>query len=896
MSTSFYYEEVLAFLWQMKIIIAALLFICSINDAFSQLTGRAKDTVGNPIPFVSIRLINARDSMLIGFSLADSNGHFSLVATRPGTYQLKLSAIGYEDWLSPVFILSVEQMNRDFSEIVMHDSGGLLGNVVVKGFKSLVEQQAAGITVNVQNSLLSKGSTVLEVLTRSPGVALNPTGTDITLNGKSGVLVMLDGRLLRMPMAQLMALLNSMSADNIDQIELLNTPPAKYDADGNAGLINIITKKAKQRGTRGSVTASAGYGRGEKLSAGFFISHNTGTVNVQGSYSYGHSRGYGALYAGGTENVGVIGGQASFNYTSIQKPISNYNSVNLTTDIHIKTGITIGAGINMDLSNSMNNSVNHGYYALQPDSVLIFNSMLTGNNHSNNMIGDIYFEKIFSKKEKLLIEGDYIYYKSDGPTNVQSTFINNDGNAVGANDSLYANQQRDLSNTLIQVWVEKADYNGEINKKLKFESGVKGTYTKSAALSGIENFVNGDWVPSSVGTTSSLGTREEIAAAYATLQWQIDSFSTINVGARYEYSHNGTDKPVDSLYNVNRSLGKLFPAIIFSRVLNDRSSLQLSYTNRVTRPSYNDLASYIIYNDPVSVFTGNPTLQPTITHNFKIGYNVSHYLFSLLYSRDENPILQTSITTGPTQGLVYLKPENANWQNTFNIQAIIPVTISKWWTMSYTITGGPKQYKVSFTPQPFEKTFFSWSANFAESFTLANEWSAELSGYYNSPSYYGNSRNGESLIFNAGIKKQLKNDHGSFQLSISDLLRGASYHSAVGAVTKDAFNSDVWVNYQGESRSFPIVKLSFYRSFGKGRKLKGKKAIQPKKNKDVLIISCNANKNVRSFFILFSVYVHIHKCLIISQAAIKSIDSIPFLEILKNTIKKINFSLRCRDY
>src|SRR6185437_7237989 len=101
--------------------------------------------------------------------------------------------------------------------------------------------------VNVQTSILTKGSSVFEVLSRAPGVIINPNDNSITLNGKSGVMIMLDGKLMRLSSSQVAALLNGMSADNVDKIELLNTPPAKYDADGNAGLINIVTKKNKKK-------------------------------------------------------------------------------------------------------------------------------------------------------------------------------------------------------------------------------------------------------------------------------------------------------------------------------------------------------------------------------------------------------------------------------------------------------------------------------------------------------------------------------------------------------------------------------------------------------------------------------------------------------------------------
>jgi outer membrane receptor protein involved in Fe transport len=293
---------------------------------------------------------------------------------------------------------------------------------------------------------------------------------------------------------------------------------------------------------------------------------------------------------------------------------------------------------------------------------------------------------------------------------------------------------------------------------------------------------------------------------------QLDSATNLVAGARYEYSHNYTDKSADTNYRVNRKLGRLFPSIFFTRKINDNSSWNLSYTERITRPSYNDLASYVSYNDPVSVFTGNPLLKPTITRNFKVGYNTHGYLFSLLFSRDDDPILGIQVTPGPINGVVYLRPENGNWQNSMTLQATMPFKINNWWDMNYTFTGGLKQYRVSFTPQPFEKTFFAGSFNFSENFKFQHGFSAELSGNYNSPSYSATWRAYSNTMVNIGVKKEL--GKGSLKLSVADILRGGSYKSDLGLLTTDAFNSKVHIIYNGESRATPIVKLTYYRPFG----------------------------------------------------------------------------------
>lgn len=798
----------------MKYVFGTLLLILMFGSASAQVSAKVMTASGTPVSFAGVTLLAASDSTIVKSAVTDNTGGFKIETADRGSYILKISSAGYEQFTSPAFQITDSLQAKNFGNIILQESIKQLNEVVIRADKPLLQQEAGGITVNVQSSLLTKGSSVLQVLQRAPGVNINPNTNSISLNGKSGVMVMIDGKLMRMSLTQVFSLLNGMSGDEIDKIELLNTPPAKYDADGNAGLINIVTKKNKRKGTNGSATASAGYGRHEKASANVSLNHNTGKINLHGSYSFSHEHGYGVLLAGGTENSPALGGQTAFHYTGVGNPVSNYHNAAAGIDINAGAKTTIGGNIYYSFGRDDNHSNNYGHYALKPDSDLLFNSMLHGINNSRNLINSFYFENELSKGEKLNFAADYIYYKNNGPTQVQSSFIDSNGSEAGKNDSLYAPQQRDLANTVIKVSVAKIDYVKQFNSKLKLEAGAKGSLTRTNSASGIENYVDGRWVLSTVGVSNNLATKELIGAAYGTLTTQIDSLTTLIAGARYEYSHNSTENASNAQYAIDRKLGKLFPSVFFTRKLNSNSELQLSYTKRITRPSFSDLASYVTYNDPISVFTGNPALKPTITNNLKVAYNHHNYLFSLVFSRDNNIILGTQISTGPSKGLVYLAPQNAPYQNNLVLQASIPVKIGGWLESSYSFFTGVHNYKVDYTPHTFEKTYFDYSFNFSETLRLQKNFALEISGNYNSSAYGATSHSYGNGMLNFGIKKDLSNNSGTIQLSISDLLMTATYSSYIGSLTTDAFNSQVFVRYNSESRSFPIVKLTYYRSFG----------------------------------------------------------------------------------
>lgn len=797
----------------MRSFISCLFCFFVTGGTFAQVSGRVTDTTGKPVPFATAALLRSADSTIINSATVNDTGTFRIEKAQSGKYLLRITAVGYQTYQSLIFEVS-QGLAIDLGRMVLRQAGRELGEVVIRADKPLVQQTAEGVTVNVQNSILSQGSSILDVLQRSPGVVVDQHNNTVSLNGKTSVMVMLDGRLMRMSMDQLITLLNSMSANNIAQIELMNTPPAKYDAEGNAGIINIVTKKNKKRGTNGSVTLTAGYGMYEKASAAVNINHNTGKVNLYGSWSYWHDHDYGHLNAVGSENAQILGGQSDFSYTGISRPISNYNDGTLGADIKPDTGTTIGANVNYWGGGNTNLAHNYGYYLVEDVSTLNYNSLFNNSGHAGVGTANLYLDKNLAGKRTIRADLDYLYYKTRSLSNSQSSFTDNKGTPAGGTDSLFSPVQRDFGNTLIQVFIGKLDYSKQLNRKIKLEAGAKATYTRTNASSGIENFENNVWVPDIVGQANNFITYEAIDAGYLTFNMQIDSLISLVAGARYEYSHNYTDKSADTNYRVDRKLGRLFPSVFFTRKINDHSSWNLSYTERITRPSYNDLASYVSYNDPVSVFTGNPLLKPAITHNLKFGYNYHDYLFSLLFSRDDDPILSTQVVTGPVKGVVYLRPENGDWQNSATLQATIPVRINNWWDMNYTFTGGLRQFRISFTPQPFEKTFFAGSFNFSENFKFQHGLSAELSGYYNSPSYSSNWRFYSNTIVDLGLKKEFGEGKGSLKLSAGDIFRGGSYKSDLGMLTTDAFNSHAHVIYNGESMYGTIIKLTYYHSFG----------------------------------------------------------------------------------
>jgi iron complex outermembrane receptor protein len=810
----------------MKRLLVILVLIGLLPAAYAQISGKLTNKAGHPLPSASVLLLRSSDTLLVKATSTDEAGAYQLPYNGEGKYRLQISCIGFATWHSPEFELTASRPAKDFGIQVLNANGQTLGAVSVRATKPLIQQNVYGTIVNVESSMLTKGSSVLQIMERSPGIIIDRRNSDIAMNGKSGVMVMINGKGMRMSTAQLLTLLDGMSADDIATIELLTTPPAGYDAEGSAGLINIVLKKNRKQGTNGSFSLSGGYGRGEKGTGSINLAHNRRNINLYGSYTYLHNRTGSDLLITSTQDMPGLGGKLAVHFTNHSKMVQTGQDARAGIDIKLNPSTTIGGNVSWSSSRYKYTAHNHLLYHVLPDSLLTFEGTISGDSRSNTMIGSAYLEKNTGKSGKLSMDINYIYFNHNMPSFINSSFIDGKGNPAGNNDTMYSPVQQGHANTTIQVGVGKIDYTKQLNEKIKLEAGIKNTYTTVASSSGLASLVNGAW-ENRDETINDIKMKETIGALYTSMRLQLDPATSLVIGARYEYAHTRMYEAKNRELTVNRKLGVLFPTVFLTKKLNDRCDLQLSYTKRISRPTYNDLASYAVYADPTAIVTGNSFLKPTITNNIKLGYNYKHYAFAVLFSRDDNPIIRWQLTESAARDLVLVSPQNLAWQNNVNLQVTIPVSVNSWWSMSYGFTGGWRHFKLQHTKQPAEKKYMGYTLNFMQSFMLPKNFSAELSGSYNSVSYNGTVKAMGSGSLNAGIKKELGNNRGSFQASVTDVLSTLRTHSYNGAVTTEAFEIKSHVRYSAESRKFPIIRLSWSRSFGVASKNQRKRDAVP---------------------------------------------------------------------
>ncbi|MET3878633.1 TonB-dependent receptor [Chitinophaga sp. OAE865] len=686
-----------------------------------------------------------------------------------------------------------------------------LAEITVRAGRPLLRQQESGAVINVQSSILTKGSSVLEVLERSPGVYIDRRNSNIALNGKNGVMVMLSGKLLRMSADQLMVFLQGMNAADIEKIELLNTPPAKYDAAGNAGVINIVIKKNRNQG---NFSLTGGYGYGEKAAASLNFGRSIRNTGMYGNYSFSHDRTYYDWFARATDNMQLLGAPSSSDFLSLIKPVSNSHNLLLGADVNLSPRTVAGGSISGNISRVADHTVNHGEYLLNNGTRYNMDADIRVNNNWDNIGISLYTEKRIRAGEQLNIDLDYLYYKNNRPSTATSAFVDSAGHTPGTNDTLFAPLQKTSSVSSMQIGVLKMDYSRQLSPGLKIETGVKGTYTNNNSRSRIESFLDQQWISSSAAVNNII-MKEAIGAAYGSVDAQLHPTLRLSAGVRYEYAHTQMDDPQYKQRISHRKSGKFFPDI-FLTWKRKETEWNLSYTKRISRPSYNDLASFITYSGPTSVETGNPQLQPTITNNIKLGYNRNGYSLSLLYSRDDAPVARYQLTPNPTGEVIWVSPQNLMFQKNLSLQALLPWKISDRWEMNLGFTGGWRQFKLDFTARPVQKDYLGFNANFSTAVKLPARFALEVSGWYNSAVYDGSKKADPFGALNAGLKKELTKNGGILQLTVTDILRTVRINSYFGTLTEEAFNLKSKVTFHPESGKTQIVKLTWAKNFGAG--------------------------------------------------------------------------------
>ena len=780
-----------------------LISVGGISQSKYTVTGLISDDNSKGIPYVNVLLIKASDSTLIKGTISTDKGTYKIENIPSDNYLIMSSYVGYKTTYSNSFYL-----DSDYKvETLILSEGEQLNEVFVEARKPLYQQKVDRMVINVENSIVSAGGTALEVLERSPGVNVNRQSNSISIVGKEGVVVMINDKISYMPASSLVQMLEGMSADNISSIELITTPPSNFDAEGNAGYINIVLKKRTDLGLNGSYSISGGYGQGVTNNNNLNFNFRKKSVNLYGSYGYSidnrdqifkTSRQY-------EDNGDLL---TSSTITDRDPRQRNHNlrlGLDVNTSDKTIMGVLVSAFDNRWSMDAINNSIDTENGT--PTSYVILD-----NNEINHLkhFGINYNVKHnFTENKFLSFDIDYLKYKFDNPTNYENSFYDENNN-FDRTELLRSGKK-----TPIKTWVSKLDYSNKVNDKIKIEAGVKGTKSNFENDVNVDDFENNVWVSDATLTNKS-DLDEKIYAAYSALEYKFNDKTSLKAGVRYEHTDSKLDTDTQGTV-VDRNYGIWFPSVFLNRKINDSLSLNLSYSKRITRPTFNDLAPFVIFFDPNTFLSGNASLQPAISNAFKFDVNIKSYFLSFQYTVEDSSIANFQERIDEATGRLIFEAANLDYTKTFGITLGVPIKLTNWWRTQNNLTFIKQKVRVFYNDEPIELSLGNFSANSTHSFKISDSFSAELSGFYNGPGFFGSAKYDEVYGINLGLQKKFSDKWGTLKFSISDILDSIEFNGGTDLPeqniktnnTFDFFNRTFSLSY---SRNFGNTKLKSSRN------------------------------------------------------------------------------------
>jgi outer membrane receptor protein involved in Fe transport len=764
------------------------------------VSGTVRSAAGAPIEFATVTLHRAADSAVVKTEFADAQGAFRFERAAAGRYRVSAAQVGFVRFWSEAFELP--ETGIALPAFALQTSAATaLKEVTVVGQKPLFERLADRTVVNVEGSTLASGNSSLEVLARSPGVTVD-ANDNLALRGRQGLLVLIDGKRQPMTGTELADYLRALPADQVKSIELITNPPAKYDAQGGAGIIAINLKKDQRLGTNGSLNTS--YGRGEygKFTSSMSLNNRREKFNVFSSATYTNRKGFGIRntyrYFYETQN-----GEPVLKGTSDQRnrmvSTDHFLIWKLGTDVNLSkstvlggvlTGFSIpnphphGSGVNTSTFYDGAGNVQNHYTAL---------STSEGNNP--NVTGNLNFRHTFGEgtgRPELSADADYARYNTHR-TQSQTTLFE-----TGPPASTVASDQR----SELTIQAIKADYTQALNPKTRIEAGAKASRVFADNNIRFENTRLGETTLDR-NLSNRFRYNEVITAAYFNLNRTIDKLN-VQAGLRGEQTH-ATGRQITTNDNFRRDYYQLFPSAALKYTLNERHETSLSLSRRINRPGYGQLNPFRFIIDPATSGKGNPNLRPETSYNTEANYTFRQkYTAGLSYSLTQDPI--TDVAYPETDSTTVSTNVNLDRQQYVALTLSAPITAGKWLSVSTNAVLYYIHYEGNLAGTSLRAGRPAFNLNTNSTFTVGHGWSAEVSARYDSKQRVGFFEFKPFGQVGVGIKKEMWDRKGTLRLAATDIF----YTTPLRAVS-------IYNNYRQDlylRRDSRVVTLSFGWRFG----------------------------------------------------------------------------------
>jgi outer membrane receptor protein involved in Fe transport len=614
----------------MKILFTTMLFCSTLLIAKAQdasLKGKVTDKASAPIIAATVSLLSASDSSWVHSELTADNGSFTMSGLAPGKYLLDINALGYEQ-SKQALVLKSGMNDLAFTIEKQHTT---LDEVTVTGKKSFIENGLGKTIVNVEGSGMATGANILDLMRKLPGITVD-MNNNISMSGKQGVLVLINGKETYLSAEQLADYLRGMSADEVAQMELISQPSAKYDASGNAGIINIKLKKNRKEGLNGTENLTGTLGIYPAIFQNLQLNYHKNKLNLFSNLNYLNAIGWIR-----------INRERNF-YDPDNGALTGYNNSLMESKEHFSNDkLQLGADYDLTGKTTLGISVTGIYH---PNHQSTWTDATIADNASNstvydhalvlnrflrtNVIGNAYMKHEFSKESNLEVNLDYVGYKEHTYQSADNVVHDEQNNALPGLEL-----QGDLPFSM-SAYNVKADY-ATTFKKIKWEAGIKSslvTVDNKAAYSVLQHNV---WVPDTLRSNDFVYS-EQTNAAYISAAKEIGKKWQVQAGLRAEQVNINTRQSVGA-QQFSKNSTSLFPTAYVSYKADDNNQFELNYGRRIERPDYKKLNPFIYFIDQYNYSVGNPNLRPQFSNNLELKHSYKSVLVTNLHCSYTNDVM-----------------------------------------------------------------------------------------------------------------------------------------------------------------------------------------------------------------------------------------------------------------
>lgn len=750
-----------------------------------------------PINGATVRLL--RNGKVVNSMVAGEDGRVVIRDVGSGAYRLLITSAGCQPKTTDEYRLP----GAGSDTVGLLPVQRSLQEVTVIGRTPPVERKRDRTIINVDASVTNTGSTVLEVLERSPGVTVDRNG-GISLNGKQHVLVMIDDRPTYLSGDDLNNLLSSMNASQVARIELIPNPSARYDATGSAGIINIKTKKSNNDGFNGTLTTSYGQGMYPKNNNSLALNYRKGPLNVFFNYSFNVTKYLTDLYAyrkyyDDNKNVTAILRQPTYFKGTVYN-----NTIKTGLDYILSPGTSVGVVLTgMDVHRRGGNTSHADW--LRPDGNVdssIFTQSNPASRFRNGAI-NLHGKQRVSKKTDISADLDYLHYSIEGKQDFDNRLL-----ASGGYDEVF----RSNIPTTIDILSGKLDATIQISPGVTLQTGVKSSSNHTDNAAAYQNLDNQQWVTDDARSNHFVY-QENIQAAYGTIEGKGQRFS-YQGGLRYEYTaytaHQlGNNRQQDS--TVPRNYGSLFPSGYLSCKLDSANSLTLTIARRLDRQAFQSLNPFLYVINKYTYETGNPYLLPQYSWNFELSHQYGDLLTTSVSYGLITDYFSQIFLSNTSKTILYYTQGNVGRVDNLGLSVSLSLAPVKWWSMELTAVYNYKELK-GFNGNAYKSTINQLSVNVNHQLDFGKGYTGELSGFYTTRSR----QDIQELLYPAGqvstgMSKTVLKKKGTIKLSYRDIF----YTSAMEGFTSfpDA------TEYFKIKRDSRVLALAFTYRFGRNYKV-----------------------------------------------------------------------------